>query len=233
MTYSHDMAERKMNPLAATKRRTSPGPAEPGRRERRRNEIRERIFGAALRLFAERGYTETTVEDITEAADVGKGTFFNYFPTKEHVLATYGDERVATVERALEKARAGKGPVLEVLRDLATSVAGQSSASPALLRSIFAANLSNAPIRSEFQKRMQRARHLMAELFVLAQDRGEVRRDRSAANMARMTHIIFMGVTIAWAVNPDSSLQKSAEEVWDSILPSLRAEKSRREKSRA
>lgn len=220
-----------MNRLAAAAK--LPSSAEPGRRERRRNEIRERIFSAALRLFAERGYMETTVEDITEAADVGKGTFFNYFPTKEHVLATYGDERVATVERALERARASRGPVLDVLRDLATSLAGQSSASPALLRSIFAANLSNAPIRSDLQKRMQRARHLMAELFVLAQDRGEVRRDRSAANMARMTHIIFMGVTIAWAVNPDSSLQKSAEEVWDSILPSLRAASGRRENRRA
>ena len=47
-------------------------------------------FSRALGLFAERGFMETTVEDVTEAADVGKGTFFNYFPTKEHVLATYG-----------------------------------------------------------------------------------------------------------------------------------------------
>lgn len=214
-------------------RRSALASPEPNRRERRRNEIRERIFSAALRLFAERGYMETTVEDITEAADVGKGTFFNYFPTKEHVLATYGEERVANVERALERARAGKGPVLAVLKDLATSLAGQASASPELLRSIFAANLSSAPIRSELQTRLQRARRLMAELFVLAQDRGEVRRDRSARSMARMTHIIFMGVTIAWAVNPDSSLQKSAEEVWDSILPSLRAKKGQVEKRRS
>src|SRR5580658_8514734 len=72
-----------------------------GRRERHRAEIRERLFRAALRLFAERGYLQTTVEDITEAADVGKGTFFNYFPTKEHVLATFGAERIAVIEGAL------------------------------------------------------------------------------------------------------------------------------------
>jgi AcrR family transcriptional regulator len=204
-----------------------------GRRERRRNEIRERIFSAALRLFAERGYLQTTVEDITEAADVGKGTFFNYFPTKEHVLASYGDERVATIERALEKARAGKEPVIAILKELAVSAAGQSSASPELLRSIFAAHLSSATIRAELQKRMQCFRNLMAEIFVLGQARGEIRRDRSAAGMARMTHIVFMGVTIAWAVNPDSSLRKSAEEVWDSISPSLRAPKERKERKRS
>jgi AcrR family transcriptional regulator len=231
------MRNRKINasgPLTAGASRRAVLPSShPSRRERRRNEVRERIFRAALHLFAEHGYLETTVEDITEAADVGKGTFFNYFPTKEHVLATYGDERVSTVERALQKARAGKGPVLAVLKGLATSLAGQSSASPELLRSIFAAHLSSAPIRAELQKRMQRARHLMTELFALAQARGEIRHDRSAAGLARMTHIIFMGVTIAWAVNPDSSLQRSAEEVWDMICPSLRAKKGRKEKKRS
>src|ERR1700689_133913 len=95
-----------------------------GRRERHRTEIRERLFRSALRLFAERGFMETTVEDITEAADVGKGTFFNYFRTKEHVLATFGAERLASFERALERAK--KGPVLPVLRDLAAGLAGHS-----------------------------------------------------------------------------------------------------------
>jgi hypothetical protein len=57
-----------------------------GRRERRTVETRESLFRAALDLFARKGFTETTVEDITEAADVGKGTFFNYFPSKDHIL---------------------------------------------------------------------------------------------------------------------------------------------------
>src|SRR5262252_6250270 len=104
-----------------------------GRRERRRAETHERIFRAALQLFAERGYLETTVEDITEAADVGKGTFFNYFPTKEHVLAAYGGERIAAVERALEKARSTGGPVLDVLGELTADAAGQSHENPAVL----------------------------------------------------------------------------------------------------
>src|SRR5246127_615369 len=87
------------------------------RRERRRVETRERLYRCALELFGERGYLETTVEDITEAADVGKGTFFNYFPTKEHVLATYGEERLAAIEQALEKARNADGCVLPILKE--------------------------------------------------------------------------------------------------------------------
>jgi AcrR family transcriptional regulator len=183
--------------------------------------MRERLFRAALALFAERGYLETTVEDITEAADVGKGTFFNYFPTKEHVLATYGAERIAAIEHALQEARGGKRPVLAILGELATDLAGQSQESPALLRSIYAAHASCEPVRAELQKRMHRGRQLMTEMYSIGQKRGEVRRDLPAAELGRLTQIIFMGVTLSWSMNPDTSSRKTAAMVWDLISPNL------------
>jgi AcrR family transcriptional regulator len=197
-----------------------------GRRERRRAEIRDRLFRAALQLFAERGFLETTVEDITEAADVGKGTFFNYFPTKEHVLATFGAERIAAVERALERAR--KEPVLLVLKDLATDLAGQAKESPALLRAIYAAHASCAPVRAELQKRLHTGRRLMAEILTLGQERGEIRRDLSAAELARLTQLVLLGITVAWAMNPDSSLRATATGVWELLCPNLLADKKRK-----
>ena len=191
------------------------------RRERRRLETRERIYRAALRIFAQRGYLDTTVEDITEAADVGKGTFFNYFPTKEHVLATYGDERLSAVERALKKIRAPNQSVRLVLKELATDLAGQSSESPDLLRSIFAAHLSCAPVRAELQNRLQKGRRLLSEILAIGQERGEIRRDYSSADLARLTQLILMGVTIGWSLNPDSVLRKSAEEIWELFFPCI------------
>jgi AcrR family transcriptional regulator len=202
-------------------RRAIPRALRPSRRARRSANIRERLFTAALQLFAERGYQKTTVEDITEAADVGKGTFFNYFPTKEHVLATYGEERIALMHRALKEAKSGNRPVQVVLKELVADLAGHSSESPDLLRSIFAAHLSSAPIRTHLQERLRRGRRLMAEIFALAQESGEIRRDEPAAELARLTHIIFMGVTIAWALNPDSVLRKTSEEIWELLSPNF------------
>jgi AcrR family transcriptional regulator len=197
------------------------------RRARRSANIRERLLRSALQLFAERGYQKTTVEDITEAADVGKGTFFNYFPTKEHVLATYGEERVAAMERALEQVKSGRRPVLAVLKELVRDLADHSSQSPDLLRSIFAAHLSSTPIRAHLQQRLRRGRRLMAEIFALAQEAGEVRRDIPAVELARLTHIVFMGVTIAWSLNPDSVLRRTADEIWELLSPNLRTAKTR------
>lgn len=215
-----------MPSLAAHTRGVSLPPA--GRRERRRAEVRERLFQAALQLFADRGFLETTVEDITEAADVGKGTFFNYFPTKEHVLATFGAERIAVIERAYEHAKASDEPVLGSIQELLTRLVDVYSANPALLRAIYAAHASCPPVRAELQKRLHRGRQLMTAMFELARKRGEVRSDIAASELARLTQIVFFGVSLSWAMNPDSSLEKTTEAVWNLVVPNFSASKARR-----
>jgi len=165
---------------------------------------------------------ETTVEDITEAADVGKGTFFNYFRTKEHVLATFGAERLASIERALERAKSG--PVMPVLQDLAVDLISHKTENAALLRAIYAAHASCASVRAELHKRLQIGRRLLAEIFAIAQERGEVRRDISPAEMARLVQIVLLGVTLAWALHPDSTLRLTAQQAWNLFLPSLLAD---------
>jgi len=69
-----------------------------GRRERKKEETKRRIFVAALQLFHDKGFEHTTVDEITERADVAKGTFFNYFPRKESVLAYLSEEWLERVE---------------------------------------------------------------------------------------------------------------------------------------
>jgi len=59
------------------------------RRERKKKETREKIFSNAMQLFRLQGFTATSVEQITQHADVGKGTFYNYFPTKESVILEF------------------------------------------------------------------------------------------------------------------------------------------------
>ena len=62
-----------------------------GRRVRKRRQTRERIENAAMALFLQRGFDATTIEDITEAADVSKRSFFDYFPSKEEVVFAWQD----------------------------------------------------------------------------------------------------------------------------------------------
>ena len=84
----------------------------PTRRERKKLETRQALEEAALRLFAAKGYEQTTVEDIAEAADVAVRTFFRYFSSKQHVL--FGDvvtDRVGRLRTELAARPREEAPV--------------------------------------------------------------------------------------------------------------------------
>src|ERR1035441_7154742 len=97
---------------------TAGNPPGAGRRERRAAETRLRLFRCALQLIAERGFPNVTVEDITEAADVGKGTFFNYFATKDHVLGVMPEIQLGKVREAASLASQGKQTIHTVVHRL-------------------------------------------------------------------------------------------------------------------
>src|SRR5271156_7027681 len=126
---------KKTKPTASSVPRT---PARPfhGRRERRTAETRERLFRAALDLFARKGFTETTVEDITESADVGKGTFFNYFPSKDHILLAFGEMQLGKLEAAIEMARQAGTPMSDFLRGLGLRMTQEPVRNPAIIRAL-------------------------------------------------------------------------------------------------
>ena len=74
------------------------------RNARRRAATRSRILAAARHLFAAQGVEQTTIRDIAAAADIALGGFYNYFPTKEELLAellseVLGDQLALLVRR--------------------------------------------------------------------------------------------------------------------------------------
>jgi len=74
-----------------------------GLRERKRQQTRQELIGAAMRLFEERGYEQTTVAEIASAAGVSTKTFFNYFASKDEVLFPHLSRRIDAAVALIEQ----------------------------------------------------------------------------------------------------------------------------------
>ncbi|MEV6174185.1 TetR/AcrR family transcriptional regulator [Streptomyces sp. NPDC051954] len=90
---------------------SEPVAAPGGRRERKRQQVRDQLYAAALDLFVSQGYEATTMEQIAETADVARATVFNHFSQKVGFLEEWGARRRA---RAAEILGAQNGEGLSV-----------------------------------------------------------------------------------------------------------------------
>src|SRR6202167_3155347 len=91
-------------------------------RERKKLATRRELRRVALRLIAERGFSNVTVEEIAEAANVSPRTFFNYFPSKEAALFGADPELAAATRDAIVHQTPGE-PVVTVLGSIMTAQA--------------------------------------------------------------------------------------------------------------
>jgi AcrR family transcriptional regulator len=182
-----------------------------GRRERRAAETRLRLFRCALQLFAKRGFPNVTVEDITEAADVGKGTFFNYFESKDHVLGVMAEIQLGKVREALQQARAGKRRIQAVLSQLFERVGEEPGRSPELGRAILSSFLASDRVRSLMDRNMSEGRRMVGEIIELGQQRGEIDPKLKTDQLALHLQQTFLGTLLMWTLRGESKLQKTTE----------------------
>ncbi len=96
------------------------------RRTRKRLATRQLISDAATRLFWERGFDRVTVDEIAEAADVGRMTVFNHFPRKEDMFFDREGEIQELAFAAMRERASGTSP-LEALRMLAHRLVAERS----------------------------------------------------------------------------------------------------------
>jgi len=223
MTYGHLWGTVKMKPSPARPETRSSKPGSSGRRQRRSAELRERLFRAALDLFAKKGFAETTVEDITEAADVGKGTFFNYFPSKDHILLAFGEMQLAKLEAAIENARRTNVSMREFLRSLPVRMTEEPTRNPAIIRALLQAYLSTTPVRQAMMDLQKRIQALHTQIFQLGQERGEIRNDLPATEIAHVFRQTIFGTLLIWSLYGDSTLHERIEAafnvLWSGLAP--------------
>ncbi|NUU25754.1 MAG: TetR family transcriptional regulator [Streptomycetaceae bacterium] len=106
----------------STRRTPGRGPGRPSLTERRKQDTRTEVSRAAARLFIERGYDATTVEDIAAASGMALRTFYRYFRAKEETIVPLFAAGTRDWVRRLTEADAAEGLVDALLSSYRGSV---------------------------------------------------------------------------------------------------------------
>jgi len=198
-------------------------PPPPNRRERQSAERRERLFRSALDLFARKGFGETTVEDITNAADLGKGTFFNYFPSKEHIILAFAEMQLAKLKAAFEEMRSANVPVPVFMRSLGARMTQEPIRNPAIIRILLQAFLTDSPVRESVLNLQNRVIAIHTEMIRIGQSRGEIRNDLPPEVMAHVFRQTIFGTLLIWTLHADGTLlsrmEAAFEVLWTGLAP--------------
>lgn len=157
--------------------------AEPGLRERKKQETRQRITEAAIELFAERGFEQVPVADIAAAADVSTATVFNYFPAKEDLIydgmAAFNEHLLAAV-----RDRPAGQRVISAFRDYVVQPRGvlADPASPVLVSLSRIARIVQDSPSLQARERLEADRAVAALRELLADELGDDLRSWAVAS---------------------------------------------------
>jgi AcrR family transcriptional regulator len=179
------------------------------RRERKAAETRLKLFRSALELFSQRGFPNVTIEDITEAADVGKGTFFNYFESKDHVLGVMAEIQLGKVAEARKMAAEAHRNIRDVLHHLILRAAEEPGRSPDLARALISSFLASGAVRAIVRNGMATGRQMLAEILAAGQQSGEIDPTLNAGETATQFLQMFLGTVLFWSLH-----EKPALRVW-------------------
>ena len=201
------------------------------RRERRKEETRSQIFQAAMRLFERKGVFNTTVDEIAASADVAKGTFFNYFPSKEAILTKLADRQVGVIKKAADQAKDAPN-MRPILISMAHDLAAGPARSQMMLRSLLSVVLSTNLLREVFQKNLELGRQSMATIMERGQKLGEIRTDLEPLELARIFQHAMFGTLAIWAVGGPTDLSAWIDKTFDVVWCGIAAQSGPRVSSK-
>ncbi|AET67457.1 transcriptional regulator [Desulfosporosinus orientis DSM 765] len=175
----------------------------PNRMEKKKKQTRIKIIEVAMSLFEKQGFSQTTMEQIADVADVAKGTLYNHFSCKEAIVSAY----VQTVNNQ----------TIPVLKDLLSDLPNTRSRLLKVLLQVFDwGKLNRELVMIYFSFRMQNLvkglpepgersgfAEILAMIFRQGQLDGELREGVSAEYLANYFNMIYFRILIEWLSLPD------------------------------
>jgi AcrR family transcriptional regulator len=168
-------------------------------KQERARVTRQRLIDVAFALWSDRGYDQVSVETICEQAGIAKGTFYFYFPTKEHLLVRIMPSGSDALHDAADPLINQDAPSEAIFKAMAGVFAMrlQRYPQPLIARAALETlHLAGHPLVTEGGTRF---RMLAQRVFLAAHERGELDPAYSPGELAAIMNWTFLQAVIHWA----------------------------------
>ena len=186
---------------------------EPGRREKRKQEIRGRIESAAYTLFKRQGIEETSIEQICLAADVARRTFYGHYPNKQSLLQSISQNRIwgtadAMIHEIMDNHDSTRERMSAMIDYMERNIESYSEIDRALILVV--------PTSFEDTRHLRDVSDSLRDHFSRFIGLGQENGDTTTAYSAELLAEMVMGTTnmlmVNWALNPDYPIFEKLEE---------------------
>ena len=183
---------------------------------------RGRIVSAAWQLFYEQGYEHTTVEEIIEASQTSKGSFYHYFDGKDALLSTLSDlfdEKYETLQETMDPDMPALDQLLFLNSELFRTI--ENTVSLELLARLLSTQLVTAGNKHLLDHRRTYYR-LLRKIISRGQESGELSRDQSVSEMVKLYALCERALMYDWCLcGGEYSLRDYAAKILPGFLSSF------------
>jgi AcrR family transcriptional regulator len=171
------------------------------RRALKKASTRQQIVDSGIRLFSAHGIGNVTVDQIAAAADVGKGTIYNYFETKEDIIVAFMVDLERTVQARVQEAGTARRTASAALIDFVQGQFRLKRRYHAFVRVFLAHMFAHTEQFLPYMTQLQEVIDPPIEaLFHDLRRRGLIRADVSVADLVLVFKTKQLGFTALWAV---------------------------------
>jgi AcrR family transcriptional regulator len=185
----------------------------PGRREKRKQEIRDRIERAAYTLFKRKGIEATSIEQICMGADVARRTFYGHYPNKYALLQSLSRAKVwgsvdALLQEIMENHEATRHRLSAMINTMKQNIGSYEAIDRALILIMPSSSEDENHLRAVSETLKDQLRHI----FEIGQKSGDTTSNYSADLLAEMVVGTTNTLLMSWAVDTGYPISDKLEE---------------------
>jgi AcrR family transcriptional regulator len=168
-------------------------------RETKKKETRQAIMQAAMTLFTEKGFDETSIEELAKAAGIGKGTIYGYFQTKSDILHAFCEDELECLHQELTSNADQDIPILQQMVSIYMAEFNKIIENREFARLFM--QQTAFPRDVELDRHLEHENDYFKLLFPLlekAQERGELRKDIDLLYITGHFYGLYLLLVSAW-----------------------------------